>query len=134
MNNNTQIILFDGVCNLCNGFVQFLIERDPKAKFKFASLQSVSGQTLLHKFGLPKDDFHSFVYIKGYNYFIKSSAGLNVLKDVGGLWQLFYIFILVPKFMRDFIYSFIAKKRYNLFGKRDTCMVPTEDIKHRFLE
>ncbi len=134
MNNNAQIILFDGVCNLCNGFVQFLVKRDPKTKFKFASFQSTSGQTLLRKFGLPIDDFHSFVYIKGNNYFIKSAAGLNVLKDMGGVWQLFYVFILVPKFIRDFIYSFIAKKRYKLFGKRDVCMVPTPEIEKRFLE
>lgn len=134
MDNNTQIILFDGICNLCNGSVQFLIKRDKKAKFKFASLQSASGQSLLLKFGLPKDDFHSFVYIKGDHYFIKSDAGLNVLKDMRGLWQLFYVFILIPKFIRDFIYSSIAKKRYKLFGKRDTCMVPTPEIKQRFLE
>lgn len=134
MDNNTQIILFDGICNLCNGFVQFLIKRDKKAKFKFASLQSASGQSLLLKFGLPTDDFHSFVYIKGDHYFIKSAAGLNVLKDMRGLWQLFYVFILIPKFIRDFIYSSIAKKRYKLFGKRDTCMVPTPEIKQRFLE
>ncbi|MES2140896.1 MAG: thiol-disulfide oxidoreductase DCC family protein [Bacteroidota bacterium] len=134
MNNNNQIILFDGVCNLCNGLVQFLIKRDPKAKFKFASLQSASGQTLLHKFGLPKDDFHSFVYIKGDNYFIRSAAGLNVLKDLGGLWQFFYVFIVIPGFIRDFIYNSIAKKRYKFFGKRDSCMVPTPEVKQRFLE
>lgn len=134
MNNNTQIILFDGVCNLCNGFVQFLIKRDPNAKFKFASLQSESGQSLLFKFGLPTDNFHSFIYIKGDNHYTKSTAALNVLRDIGGLWQLFYVFILAPKFIRDFIYSSFAKKRYKLFGKRETCMVPTPDIKKRFLE
>lgn len=134
MENNTQIILFDGVCNLCNGFVQFLIKRDKKARFKFASLQSASGQSLLLKFGLPTADFHSFIYIKGDNYYTKSTAALNVLKDIGRQWQLFYVFILIPKFIRDFIYSAIAKKRYKLFGKRETCMVPTPDINNRFLE
>lgn len=134
MENNTQIILFDGVCNLCNGFVQFLIKRDKKARFKFASLQSANGQSLLLKFGLPTADFNSFVYIKGDHYFAKSAAGLNVLKDLGGLWQFFYAFIVIPGFIRDFIYSAIAKKRYKLFGKRETCMVPTPDIKNRFLE
>lgn len=134
MDNNTHIILFDGMCNLCNGFVQFLIKRDKKVKFKFASLQSVSGQSLLLKFGLPTDDFNSFVYIKGNHYFAKSAAGLNVLKDLGGLWQFFYAFIVIPGFIRDFIYGFIAKKRYKLFGKRDSCMIPTQEIKQRFLE
>lgn len=134
MNNNTQIILFDGVCNLCNGFVQFLIKRDKKARFKFASLQSESGQSLLLKFNLPPDDFHSFIYIKGDSHYTKSTAALNVLKDMGGPWKLFYVFILTPKFIRDFIYSSIAKSRYKLFGKRETCMVPTPDIKKRFLE
>lgn len=131
---NTQIILFDGVCNLCNGFVQFIIKRDPNAKFNFASIQSERGQSLLKKMGLPTNDFDSFVYIKGDNYFLKSSAGLNVLKDLGRLWQLFYVFIVIPKFIRDFFYSIIAKTRYKIFGKRDFCMIPTPEIKQRFLE
>ncbi len=134
MNNNNQIILFDGVCNLCNGFVKFIIKRDPKAKFKFASLQSEIGQSLLYKFGLPTDDFHSFVYIKGDKYFIKSSAALNVLKDMGGIWNLFFAFIIIPKFIRNFFYDIISKTRYQLFGKRNSCMVPSSEIKQRFLE
>lgn len=133
MDNNTQIILFDGVCNLCNGFVRFIIKRDPEAKFKFAPLQSVIGQSLLHKAGLPTDDFRSFVYIKGDKYFIKSTAGINVLKDIGGVWRLFYVFIMVPTIIRDFIYNILSKKRYKLFGKRDVCMIPTPEIKQRFL-
>lgn len=133
-NKTTQIILFDGVCNLCNGFVQFIIKRDPEAKFKFASIQSESGQSLLNKLGLPTNDFDSFVYIKGDTYFLKSSAGLNVLKDLGGVWQLFNVFVIIPIFIRDFFYNFIAKTRYKIFGKRDTCMIPTPEIKQRFLE
>ncbi|MCE9540086.1 MAG: thiol-disulfide oxidoreductase DCC family protein [Bacteroidetes bacterium] len=132
--NHKQIILFDGVCNLCNGLVQFIVKRDTKAKFKFASLQSRTGQSLLLKFGLPTDDLDSFIYIKDGNCFTKSTAGLNVLKDLGGLWWLFYAFILIPKFIRDFVYSVIAKKRYKFFGKRDSCIMPTPEIKQRFLE
>ena len=131
--NETNILLFDGVCNLCNSIVQFTIKRDPKGKFKFASLQSKSGQALLKKFDLPTDDFASFVLIKGDNYFLKSSAGLHVLKELGGVWKLFYISIIFPRPLRDFIYNIIAKTRYRIFGKRDTCMVPTQDIKIRFL-
>ncbi len=133
-NNEAHILLFDGVCNLCNTIVQFTIKRDLKEKFKFASLQSESGQALLKKFGLPTDDFDSFVFIKGDKYFLKSSAGLHVLKELGGVWKLFYVFIIFPKPMRDLMYSIIAKSRYKIFGKRDTCIVQTQRLKQRFLQ
>jgi predicted DCC family thiol-disulfide oxidoreductase YuxK len=133
-NNKEHILLFDGVCNLCNSIVQFTIKRDPKEKFKFASLQSESGQALLKKFGLPTDDFDSFVFIKGDKYFLKSSAGLHVLKELGGVWKLFYVFIIFPRPLRDFVYNIIAKTRYKIFGKRDTCMVPTSRLNQRFLQ
>lgn len=132
-NNNTRIILFDGVCNLCNDFVQFIIKRDPKAKFKFASLQSPEGLLLLNKFGLPTTDFDSLVYINGDNYLIKSNAGLAILKELEGFWKLFYVFIIIPKFIRDFFYDIISKTRYKIFGKRTSCMIPTPEIKQRFL-
>src|SRR5215207_4802716 len=101
-NNEAHILLFDGVCNLCNSIVQFTIKRDPNGKFKFASLQSESGQTLLIKFGLAADDFDSFVFINGDKYFLKSSAGLYVLKELGGIWKLFFVFIIIPRPIRDF--------------------------------
>lgn len=132
-NKETNILLFDGVCNLCNSIVQFTIKRDPKEKFKFASLQSESGQALLKKFGLPTDDFDSFVFINGDKYFLKSSAGLHVLKELGGVWKLFFAFIIFPRPLRDFVYNIIARTRYKLFGKRDTCMVPSPHLKQRFL-
>jgi predicted DCC family thiol-disulfide oxidoreductase YuxK len=134
MSNNRQIILFDGVCNLCNGLVQFIIKRDPDAKFHFASLQSPIGQSLLKENNLPTDNLYSFIYIKENNCFIKSTAAFNVLKDLGGLWKLLYVFIIIPKFIRDFVYNFIAKRRYRWFGKRDVCMIPTPEMKKRFLE
>lgn len=133
-NSEPHILLFDGVCNLCNGIVQFVIKRDPKAKFKFAALQSESGQALLKKFGLPANHFHSFVYIHGDRYFLQSSAALYVLKELRGLWKLLYVFIILPTPLRDFFYSIIAKRRYQLFGKRDTCMVATPELKQRFLQ
>jgi predicted DCC family thiol-disulfide oxidoreductase YuxK len=133
-NNEAHILLFDGVCNLCNSIVQFTIKRDPKEKFKFASLQSESGQALLKKFGLSTYDFDSFVFINGDKYFLKSSAGLHVLKELGGVWKLFYVFIIFPRPLRDFVYNIIAKTRYKIFGKRDTCMVPTPGLKQRFLQ
>ena len=132
-NSEAHILLFDGVCNLCNSIVQFTIKRDPKEKFKFASLQSESGQALLKKFGLPTDDFDSFVFIKGDKYFLKSSAGLHVLKELGGVWKLFYVVIIFPRPLRDFVYNIIAKTRYKIFGRQATCMVPTPRLKQRFL-
>lgn len=133
-NNEEHILLFDGVCNLCNSIVQFTIKRDPKGKFKFASLQSASGQSLLKKFHLPTDDFNSFVFIKGEKLFLKSSAGLHVLKELGGVWKFFYGFIIVPRPVRDFIYMIIAKTRYKIFGKQRTCMIPSEKLKIRFID
>jgi predicted DCC family thiol-disulfide oxidoreductase YuxK len=131
--NEPHILLFDGVCNLCNSFVQFIIKKDPKGKFKFASLQSEKGQELLIKFSLPTDDFESFVFIKSDKYFCKSSAGLHVLRELGGVYKLFYVFIIFPAPFTDFLYDIIARTRYRIFGKRDSCMVPTDEIRQRFL-
>ena len=122
MINNENILLFDGFCNLCSRLVNFIIKRDKKAKFLFLSLQSASGQLLLKKFGLPTDDFDSVVYIRNDKYFLKSSAILHILKEMGGIWKLFFIFIIVPNFIRDFIYKIIAKTRYKIFGNNDSCM------------
>jgi len=134
MNTTKRILLFDGVCNLCNGIVQFIIKRDPEGKIKFASLQSEIGKKLLIERGLPSKEFDSFVYIKDENYFLKSSAGLHVLKDLDGAWQIFYPLIILPRPLRDFVYDLNARSRYKIFGKRDKCMIPTPDLKERFLE
>jgi predicted DCC family thiol-disulfide oxidoreductase YuxK len=122
MINNKNILLFDGFCNLCSRLVNFIIKRDKKAKFLFVSLQSASGQSLLKKFGLPTDDFDSVVYIRSDKYFLKSSAILHILKELGGIWKLFFIFIIIPNFIRDFIYKIIAKTRYKIFGRHDSCI------------
>ena len=133
-NNQTHILLFDGVCNLCIGLVNFTIKRDSKEKFKFAALQSETGQALLKTFGLSANDFETFVLISGEKYYLKSSAGLHVLKELGGVWKVFYALIIFPKPMRDFIYNVVAKRRYRIFGKRDTCIIPTPEVKRRFLQ
>lgn len=127
------ILLFDGVCNLCNRTVQFVIKRDSKTKFCFASLQSDFGQTLLKRFGLPLDDFDSFVLIKGNKYYLRSTAVLYVLKELGWIWKLLYAFIIFPRPIRDYVYSLIARSRYKVFGKRDHCMLPTPEQRDRFL-
>jgi len=121
MINNENIILFDKYCNLCSRLVKFIIKRDKKAKFLLVSLQSESGQTLLKNFGLPTDDFDSVVYIMSDKYYLKSSAILHILKELGGIWKLFYILIIFPTFFRDFIYKIIAKTRYRIFGGNDSC-------------
>ena len=128
------LVLFDGVCNLCNSIVSFTIKRDPEAKFLFASLQSTVGQALLKKYNLSVDDFDSFVLIEGHRAYSKSSAALRVVKRLKGFWPVLYVFIVVPRPTRDFVYDFVAKNRYRWFGRKDQCMIPTADVKRRFLE
>jgi predicted DCC family thiol-disulfide oxidoreductase YuxK len=128
-----KIILFDGICNFCNGSVQFIIKRDPQAQFRFASLQSEAGKKLLTKHRIP-EDINSFIFIDGEKCYTKSSAALKVCKHFKGFWKLFYIFILVPRSIRDHFYDFIAENRYKWFGKKESCMIPTPDIRKRFLE
>jgi predicted DCC family thiol-disulfide oxidoreductase YuxK len=113
--------------------VSFVIKHDKKGKIKFAALQSQSGQELLRKYCLPMDDFDSFVLIKDEKYYLRSTAGLHVLKALGGGWQLFYTLIIFPRPLRDFVYSMVARTRYKIFGKRDSCMIPTPEQSERFL-
>ncbi|TAE46510.1 MAG: thiol-disulfide oxidoreductase DCC family protein [Cytophagales bacterium] len=131
---NKNIILFDGVCNLCNGAVKFIIKNDTKNEFQFASLQSKTGQELLEKHHLSTTNLDSFVLISDEKYFTRSTAALKVCQKLGKFWQLLYVFIIVPTFIRNFFYDYIAKNRYRWFGKNDACMMPTQAIKSRFLE
>jgi len=130
---NETILLFDGVCNLCNGAVQFIIKRDQKAKFKFAALQSDAGQALLKEFNLPSDAFDSFVLIHQNKAYQQSDAALKVAKLLGGGWELFYVFIVFPRFLRDGLYRMVANSRYKLFGRTESCMIPPSQLKARFL-
>ncbi len=131
--NTKSIILFDGVCNLCNGAVQFIIKRDDKNQFSFASLQSGTGKHLLVKHDLPFTDFNSFVLIENDKVYTRSGAALRVARRLKGLWPLLYCFIIIPKFLRDGVYKLIAKNRYRWFGRQDECMLPSKDLKARFL-
>jgi predicted DCC family thiol-disulfide oxidoreductase YuxK len=128
------VVLFDGVCNLCNNSVQFILKRDKKKKFLFGSLQGEAGQQLLKKFNLPIDNFHSFVLLEGERAYTQSTAALRMAKHLKGGWQLLYGFIILPKFLRDGVYKWIAVNRYKWFGKRDTCRIPTPEEKARFLD
>ena len=130
---NKLIILFDGVCNLCNNSIQFIIKRDKKQHFLFASLQSDAAQDILLQFQLKNSDFDSIIFIENGKIYQKSTAILKISTYLGGLWKLNYGFIIIPKFIRDTIYSFIAKNRYKWFGKKNVCMIPTKELKIRFL-
>ncbi|MCD5324607.1 MULTISPECIES: thiol-disulfide oxidoreductase DCC family protein [Pontibacillus] len=126
------IVLFDGECNFCDQSVQFIIKRDPEGYFSFASLQSEIGQELLHKHQIPTHT-DSFILIEDNQAYTKSSAALNVCKHLKGAWKGLRIFTLVPKFVRDRVYDVIAKNRYKWFGKKDSCMLPSKEIRKRFL-
>jgi len=128
------ILLFDGVCNLCNSTIQFVLKRDKKHYFKFASLQSNYGQLFLKKNKLPTSIYDTFILIEGNSYTIKSSAILKVFKQLSSLWPVLYIFIIIPKIIRDALYNIIAKNRYHIFGKKDSCMIPDKEILSRFMD
>lgn len=131
----SDIILFDGICNMCTASVQFIIKRDPNQKFSFASLQSDVAKELLIKHNKVSKEVDSVVLItEEGRVFDKSSAALRIASKLKGGWKLFAILLVVPPFIRDVVYQFIAKHRYNWFGKKEKCMLPTPQQKERFLE
>jgi predicted DCC family thiol-disulfide oxidoreductase YuxK len=129
----SAIILFDGVCNFCNSSVNFIIERDLQGYFKFAPLQSEIGEKLLAKNGVDKIETDSVVLIEDGKVYTHSTAALRVAQKLDGAWRWFYYFIFVPRFIRDAAYKLFAKYRYRLFGKKDECMLPSPDVRARFL-
>ena len=133
MINQKQIILFDGVCNFCNFWVNFVIKRDKKDLFRFGALQSEKSKELTNRFNFDTSNLDTFVLIAGDRFFTKSTAALMICKELNGLVKIMYTLIFLPKFFRDFIYDTIAKNRYKLFGRRDTCRVPTDEEKKRYL-
>lgn len=135
MNNPPQhIILFDGVCNLCNNSIQFVIKHDKRRLFRFASLQSEIGQKLMSQHHLSSATTDSIVYIENNQAYIQSAAALRISKHLNGIYPLLYCFIVVPPFIRNAVYNLIAKNRYKWFGKRESCMVPTPELKELFLD
>ncbi|GGE95999.1 Predicted thiol-disulfide oxidoreductase YuxK, DCC family [Chishuiella changwenlii] len=129
-----KIILFDGICNLCNQSVQFVIEHDKQKQFLFASLQSNYGQNFLKENNFDTTNFDSMVYVENEKIFTKSSAPLNIAKHLSAKFSWLGIFLIVPKPIRDVIYKFISKNRYKWFGKQESCWLPTPELKARFLE
>ena len=132
--SSKYIVLFDGVCNLCNGAVQFIVKRDKKKKYLFGSLQGKTGQEYLVKYHLATNLYHSFMLIEGNVLYTRSTAVLRTLKHLGRGWQLLYVFIYIPQPIRDGLYKLIASNRYRLFGKKHSCRVPTVEERERFLE
>ena len=128
------LILFDGVCNWCVFWVQFIIKRDSGKRFHFASLQSPIGQKILEKLGLPEEDLKTMVLVKNDRLYTKSSAALKIIKRMSGFWPFLYVFIIIPSGIRDLLYDFVAKNRYGWFGRKEECLVPSPDLKDRFLE
>lgn len=133
LNTASPIILFDGICNLCNSSVQFVLKHDKQKQFRFASLQSDAGQLLLKKYNLPETNFNSFVLLQNDNAYLKSTAALMVAKQLSGFIKILYAFIIVPAFIRNGVYNIIATNRYKWFGRRASCMLPTPELKSRFL-
>ena len=131
--NDHSIILFDGVCNFCNSAVNFTIKRNNQANISFAPMQTEAGQKLLKEYDLPLGDMESFIFIDKGNAYKRSTAALRVCRYLRGLWPLCYGLIIVPKFIRDAVYNWIAKNRYKWFGVRQECMIPTPEVKARFL-
>ena len=126
-------ILFDGVCNLCNRSVRFVLARDPGERFAFAPLQSAKGRELLTRVGLPADAHPSIVLIEGERSFEKSDAVLRIVTGLSGLWPIFALLRVIPRKLRDAVYDWVAANRYRWFGQRAECAVPTPEQRRRFL-
>jgi len=130
---NHDIILFDGVCNLCNSSVQYVIKRDKKDRFRFTVLQEEPGLSLIEEFNIDSSKTDSIILLTKGKVYTKSSAALRIAKQIGGVTSLLYIFILVPPFIRNWMYDYIAKNRYKWYGKKDVCMIPSPELRSKFL-
>ena len=129
----SAIVLFDGVCNFCNGAVNFIIARDRDGYFKFAPLQSETGIEMQKECGIDSEKTDSIILVENEKVFLHSSAALKIARHLNGLWPAFYVFVIVPRPLRDWAYKLFAKYRYRLFGRQDACMIPTPEMRARFL-
>lgn len=127
------IVLFDGVCNFCNASVNFVIERDKAGYFKFAPLQSEIGEELVAKHAIDTSKTDSVIVVENDRAYTHSSAAMRIAKQLDGIWSWAYAFVIVPKPIRDLFYRLFANYRYRLFGRQDACMMPTPEIRARFL-
>ena len=131
---NKSIILFDGVCNLCNASVNFIIRHDKKGQFLFASFQSDAAKEIMLQFNLENLNADTIILVADNKIYDKSTAALKIVKRLDGRFKAFYAFIIMSKFLRDMVYVFIAKNRYHWFGKRESCVIPSLELKNRFLD
>lgn len=131
--NLNGIILFDGFCNLCSWSVQFILKRDSKNYFKFASLQSDSGKLILSNFNLPRQFDKSVIFIENNSVYFKSEAAIHIVKKLRRGWPLLYSFKIIPKPIRDYFYVLVSKNRFKWFGKRNTCYIPIHNYSYKFL-
>ncbi len=127
------IVLFDGVCNFCNSSVNFIIRKDGNDHFRFLPLQSEKGNAIIERHNLDPENIQTVILLEGGRIYTRSTAALRIVRNLKGGWKLLYGFVIVPAFIRDFFYDIIAKNRYRWWGKRESCMVPTPDVKKKFL-
>lgn len=128
-----RVIVFDGVCHWCNAWVNFTIDHDPHRRFRFATLQSPPAQQILKALQLPTEDFETFLLLEQSRLFTKSTAALNIVKELSGYWPLYYLGIMIPRPLRDALYDYVARRRYRWMGKSDTCRIPTPEERDRFV-
>jgi predicted DCC family thiol-disulfide oxidoreductase YuxK len=131
--NSPSIVLFDGVCNFCSASVNWIIRRDKRARFRFAPLQSATGERLQREHGLDPSAIDTMLLVDDGRAYLRSSAALRIVRDLSFPWPLLYAFIIVPAPIRDFFYTAFANRRYRWFGKKDDCMVPSQRVRDRFL-
>ncbi|MFN8441819.1 MAG: thiol-disulfide oxidoreductase DCC family protein [Caldilineaceae bacterium] len=129
-----SVVLFDGVCNLCNATVQFIIKHDAQRRFKFAALQSAAADQLLKQQPQLTSALESVILVEDGKIYTESDAALHIARRLNGVWSLFFFLIFVPRWLRDPVYRFIARNRYRWFGKQDSCMIPTPELRSRFLD
>ncbi|MDX1462241.1 MAG: thiol-disulfide oxidoreductase DCC family protein [Marinirhabdus sp.] len=133
MEKQHKIILFDGVCNLCNSSVTFVIKRDTNDLFRFAALQEEPGKSLIAEHGIDTTTTDSIILIENNKAYTKSTAALHIARHLGGMYPLLYGFMIVPRFIRNWVYDFVAKNRYKWYGKKESCMIPTPELRSKFL-
>lgn len=134
MEHANRLVLFDGVCNFCNFWIQFALKHDKKGKLKFGSLQGTTAQQILPQYDIDPAVLTSVIFIEDGTAYRESTAALKVCKYLDGGWKLLYVFIIIPAFLRDGLYKWIGRNRYKWFGKQESCMLPTPEQRARFVE
>lgn len=129
-----SVILFDGVCNFCNAAVRLVIKRDKEKRYVFCSLQSERAKEFLKGYYIDSQSLLSFILVEDGKVYTKSTGALRVARHLSGLWRFLYPLIVLPKSIRDIVYTFIANNRYKWFGKREECMIPSKELRARFLD